>query len=70
MVNGQKVSVDKAIKKAAQILKESKHPLLYGWSNSTLEAQSVGIDPQAYLQQMQSGFPEWGGMGPVGYRSY
>lgn len=43
-VDGQKVSIDEAIKKAAEILRESKHPLLYGWSNSTLEAQSVGIE--------------------------
>ena len=44
LVDGQKVSIDEAIKKAAEILRESKHPLLYGWSNSTLEAQSVGIE--------------------------
>lgn len=43
-VDGQKVSIDEAIKKAAQILKGSKHPLLYGWSNSTLSAQSAGIE--------------------------
>ena len=30
--------------KAAEILKNAKSPLLYGWSNSTLEAQTVGIN--------------------------
>ncbi len=44
MVDGQKVSIDHAISRAAEILKEAKRPLLYGWSNSTLEAQRVGID--------------------------
>ncbi len=44
MVDGQKVSIDQAISRAAEILKEAKKPLLYGWSNSTLEAQRVGID--------------------------
>ncbi|VVB63734.1 Uncharacterised protein [uncultured archaeon] len=43
-IDGQEVSVDQAIKKAADILRKAKHPLLYGWSNSTLEAQRVGID--------------------------
>ena len=43
-IDGQDVSVDQAIKKAADILRNAKHPLLYGWSNSTLEAQRVGID--------------------------
>ncbi len=43
-IDGQEVSVDQAIKKAADILRNAKHPLLYGWSNSTLEAQRVGID--------------------------
>jgi formylmethanofuran dehydrogenase subunit B len=36
--------LDQAIGKAAEILKSAKLPLLYGWSNSTLEAQAVGID--------------------------
>ena len=43
-IDGKEVSVDQAIKKAADILRNAKHPLLYGWSNSTLEAQRVGID--------------------------
>lgn len=43
-IDGEEVSVDQAIKKAADILRNAKHPLLYGWSNSALEAQRVGID--------------------------
>ncbi len=43
-VDGQKVSMDEAIASAAEILKKAKRPLLYGWSNSTLEAQKVGIE--------------------------
>jgi formylmethanofuran dehydrogenase subunit B len=43
-LDGRKVSMDEAIGKAAEILKGAKHPLLYGWSNSTLEAQKVGIE--------------------------
>ena len=42
-VDGQKVDLDKAILAAAEILKNAKSPLLYGWSNSTLEAQAAGI---------------------------
>lgn len=44
MIDGQEVSLDQAIAEAAKILKEAKSPLLYGWSNSTLEAQKVGIE--------------------------
>jgi formylmethanofuran dehydrogenase subunit B len=44
MIDGQEVSLDQAIGKAAEILKTTKLPLLYGWSNSALEAQAVGID--------------------------
>jgi formylmethanofuran dehydrogenase subunit B len=43
MIDGKEVSIDQAIKEAAGILKGAKQPLLYGWSNSTLEAQKVGI---------------------------
>jgi formylmethanofuran dehydrogenase subunit B len=43
-IDGQEVSVDQAITKAVDILRNAKHPLLYGWSNSALEAQRVGID--------------------------
>lgn len=44
MVEGQKVSIDQAIAKAAEMLRDARRPLLYGWSNSTLEAQKAGID--------------------------
>ena len=44
MIDGQEVSLDEAIGKAAEILKTANLPLLYGWSNSALEAQAVGID--------------------------
>ena len=43
MIDGEQVTLDKAIAKAAEILKSAKSPLLYGWSNSTLEAQAAGI---------------------------
>jgi hypothetical protein len=33
-------------------------------------AQSVGIDPSAYQQQMFAGFPEWGAPGGTGFQSY
>ena len=44
MIEGKEVTLDQAIARAAEILKNAKSPLLYGWSNSTLEAQSVGIN--------------------------
>ncbi|MDQ1261533.1 MAG: formylmethanofuran dehydrogenase subunit [Euryarchaeota archaeon] len=43
MIDGEQVTLDRAIAKAAEILKSAKSPLLYGWSNSTLEAQAAGI---------------------------
>lgn len=43
-VDGQEVSIEQAITKAAEILRSAKRPLLYGWSNSTLEAQRAGIE--------------------------
>ena len=43
MIDGQQVSLDRAIAKAAEILRNAKSPLLYGWSNCTLEAQATGI---------------------------
>lgn len=43
MIDGKQVSLDEAIAKAAEILRKAKSPLLYGWSNSTLEAQASGI---------------------------
>ncbi len=42
-IDGQEVSLDQAIKKASEILQQAKHPLLYGWSTSALDAQSTGI---------------------------
>ena len=44
MIDGKEVTLDQAIAKAAEILKNARAPLLYGWSNSTLEAQTVGIN--------------------------
>ena len=43
-VNGENADIDDAIKDAARILMEAKNPLLYGWSNSTNEAQMAGIE--------------------------
>jgi len=44
--NGElvKVSLKKAIERAAQILAEANYPVLYGWSNTSCEATSVGIE--------------------------
>ncbi len=44
--NGEFVEVDydEAIEKAAQILAESKRPLMYGWSCTECEAQAVGVE--------------------------
>jgi formylmethanofuran dehydrogenase subunit B len=44
MIEGHEVTLDLAISKAAEILKNAKAPILYGWSNCALEAQAVGID--------------------------
>lgn len=44
MVEGKDVSIEEAISRAAQILKNAKSPLIYGWSNSDSEAQAVGMD--------------------------
>ena len=43
MVGGKQVDLNQAIARAAEILRSAKSPLLFGWSNSTLEAQRVGI---------------------------
>ena len=43
MMGGIEVDMDQAIARAAEILRSAKSPLLFGWSNSTLEAQRVGI---------------------------
>ncbi len=44
--NGElvKVSITEAVKKAANILAEANYPVLYGWSNTSCEAISVGIE--------------------------
>ena len=43
MIGGKQVDLNQAIARAAEILRSAKSPLLLGWSNSTLEAQRVGI---------------------------
>jgi formylmethanofuran dehydrogenase subunit B len=43
-VDGERASMDEAIARAAEILRESTRPLLYGWSNSSSEAQKEGVD--------------------------
>lgn len=35
--------IESSIKKAAQILKNARSPMLFGWNNSTCEAQAKGI---------------------------
>jgi len=43
MIGRKQVDLNQAIARAAEILRSAKSPLLFGWSNSTLEAQRVGI---------------------------
>lgn len=43
-VNKKQTDIDTAIKKTADILKNAKSPMLFGWSNSTCEAQVKGIE--------------------------
>ena len=43
------VSLDEAIKKAAEILVKAKYPLLYGWSNTSSEAIKLGVELAEYL---------------------
>ncbi len=38
------VTMDEAVKKAAQILTDAKYPLLFGWSSTVGEAQRVGVE--------------------------
>ena len=45
----KEVSLEKAIKEAANILASSKYPLLYGWSNTSVEAMRVGLELAEYL---------------------
>lgn len=37
-------TLEKAIKETAKILVNAEHPLLYGWSNTSCEAQRVGLE--------------------------
>ncbi|MBX5321523.1 MAG: formylmethanofuran dehydrogenase subunit B [Candidatus Bathyarchaeota archaeon] len=39
-----KTSLKEAIRRAAEILAEANYPVLYGWSNTSCEATSVGIE--------------------------
>ncbi len=39
----KEVSYDQAVDRAAEIMDSSDHPLLYGWANTTCEAQRLGI---------------------------
>ena len=38
------VSLEEALEKAAEILTNSNYPLLYGWSNTTVQAMRVGYE--------------------------
>ncbi|MGD6809112.1 MAG: formylmethanofuran dehydrogenase subunit B [Candidatus Bathyarchaeia archaeon] len=38
------VSMDEAVRKAAQILTDAKYPLLFGWECCTSEVQSIGVE--------------------------
>ncbi len=42
-VNKKQTDIDSSIKRASDILKTAKSPMLFGWSNSTCEAQAKGI---------------------------
>ena len=44
--NGEfvEVSMNEAIRRSAEILAESKYPILYGWSNTSCEAIRVGLE--------------------------
>jgi formylmethanofuran dehydrogenase subunit B len=44
MVDQKEVDINNAISHAAEILEKAGNPLLYGWSNSTSEAQVAGIE--------------------------
>jgi formylmethanofuran dehydrogenase subunit B len=43
-INQADADISEAIRQAARILRDAKHPVLYGWSNSTSEAQCAGIE--------------------------
>jgi formylmethanofuran dehydrogenase subunit B len=44
--NGElvEVSIEEAIRKAAEILADANYPILYGWSSTSCEAQRVGME--------------------------
>ncbi len=42
-VNGQPASLDTALDEAARILTEARHPLVYGLSSTTTEAQREAV---------------------------
>ncbi len=48
------VSIDEAIEKAADILRQAKRPLIYGWGNATAEAIKEGI----YISEITGGVME------------
>ncbi len=43
-INQKSADIDGAIKKAAEVLRNANSPMLFGWSNSTSEAQVKGIE--------------------------
>lgn len=45
----KEVTYDEAINKAAEILSNSKRPLMYGWSSTVCEAQKKGVELAAEL---------------------
>lgn len=42
-INQTPADIDSSIKKAAELLGNAEYPMLFGWSNSTCEAQITGI---------------------------
>ncbi|HCX89428.1 MAG: formylmethanofuran dehydrogenase subunit B [Deltaproteobacteria bacterium CG12_big_fil_rev_8_21_14_0_65_43_10] len=44
LIYGQKVSQDEAVEKTSRLLNQAESPLLFGFDNSTLEAQSTAIE--------------------------
>ena len=43
-IGKREVTVEEAIEKAAKLLRQSNHPLIFGFDNSTLEAQESAIE--------------------------
>lgn len=43
LINRKPADIESCIKKAADILKNARSPMLFGWSNSTCEAQRKGV---------------------------